>query len=134
MSTLNVLPLDTNRFVPDARFSQALENDLRLIYDAVGIHELEQTLRNKINDFQSQRGKHGYGYRALTAAIETKLYEYLEKQDLSAKAIESIIDKRVPSHTYIRKFKEGQNICINYMNTLAFFFGVKYLVNNFEFA
>lgn len=135
MSTSKVVPLNTKRFFSNVENQIDREGDLRLAYDAIGIHELENVLRSRIVEFQLQSGKggkHGYGYRALTAAIESALYKSLEKKGLDLEAIEKVIDKRVPSHTYIRNFKEGQNICINYMNTLAFFFDVKYLVNNFE--
>lgn len=132
-SSANVIAFGSNRFFSDSQVSGEMETDLRSVYDAIGIIELENVLREKIKHFQSQRGKHGYGYRALASAIEAAMYKHLAKQGLPLKTIENTIDKRTPSHTYIRKFREGQNICINYMNTLAFFFDVKYLVNNFEF-
>jgi len=132
MPNLSMVP-DHDNFFPQTKLSIDIEAGLRQQYDAIGIDELEQTLRDNIQEFRKQPGKHGQGYRALAAAIEVVLYDYLESNGVEPDVIENIIDKRVPSHTYIRNFKEGQSICINYMNTMAFFFGVKYLVNNFGF-
>jgi len=124
--------LHADRLSPKAQ--SAIKNYLTLQYDALDIHELEKVLRDNIKTFRDKPGKkHGTGYRALETAIEIAIYHYLENRKFLPDVIEKVIDKRVPSHTYIRNFNEGQSICINYMNTLAFFFGIKYLISNFEF-
>ena len=108
------------------------ESELRKYYDALGIDELEVCLKQAIAAYRS-RQKRGSGYRALEADIEQKLYQYLEGRGYAEIDIEKIVQKRVPKQSYIQKFCNGTNICINYMNTLAFFFDIKYLVNNFDF-
>lgn len=108
------------------------EQLLRQSYDALGIKELESKLKAAIGVYRSQK-KRGSGYRSLKADIERKLFLHLDRQGYSQDKIDEIMQKRVPKHSYIHKFYNGTSICINYMNTLAFFFDIQFLVTNFEF-
>ncbi len=132
MSTIiQEVSFDSSQFF--SGFSPQQEAILRKSYDAIGITELETKLREAIANYR-QGSRRGTGYRALEAAIEDALHRHLESQGCySQLEIEEALRVRVPSHTYIRNFSSGNNICINFMNTLAFFFNIKYIVNNFEF-
>ena len=113
--------------LPAFSISKSMEKELRKEFSCIGIKELEDTLRKNIDQYRKITKK---GYRSLSADIEEKIrtsFSKINKFDL-----EKILDERVPSHTYISEFHKGRNICINYMNSLAFFFNVSFLVNNFS--
>lgn len=104
-------------------------------YDAVGIKQLETVLREYIRDYLFPQNGVPRGLRKLEAAIEEHLLTTLEEKGVGDDEADLILKNRVPSYEYIRLFyKEGQNICINYMNTLAHFFGVRFIVSNYDFV
>lgn len=118
-----------NRFTsetPDIIITSSLEKELRKNFTCIGIKELEQTLRLKIDEYRKNTKK---GYRSISADIEEKIRK---KMGEGEEEIEKLLENRVPSHTYIGEFHKGRNICINYMNSIAYFFNVSYIVNNFN--
>lgn len=104
---------------------------LAKVYDCIGIQELEIILRNKITEYQANAPYKEKGYRTISALIEQKMVQFLKSVNVNEEEIYKIVKNRVPSSTYIADFHKGRNICINYMNSLAYLYDVKYLVHNF---
>jgi hypothetical protein len=104
---------------------------LAKVYDCIGIQELEIILRNKITEYQANAPYKEKGYRTISALIEQKMVQFLKSENVNEEEIYKIVKNRVPSSTYIADFHKGRNICINYMNSLAYLYDVKYLVHNF---
>lgn len=104
---------------------------LAKVYDCIGIQELEIILRNKITEYQANAPYKEKGYRTISALIEQKMVQFLKSENVNEEEIYEIVKNRVPSSTYIADFHKGRNICINYMNSLAYLYDVKYLVHNF---
>jgi hypothetical protein len=102
-------------------------------YDAIGIEQLEAVLRQHIHDYLFPRGLKPRSLRTLEADIGADLSLTPGARSLGLDEEERVLKRRVPSYEYIRRFyKERQSICINYMNTLAHFFRVRYVVTNFD--
>lgn len=80
---------------------------LRNEYDAIGIEELEIALRERMRQ------------------------DRLKK--ISLRTIEANIKRSggKVSKSYMANFANGQDVCIKTMNTLANYYGIKYLVTNF---
>lgn len=116
--------------VPAVDLSDDLSLRLRELFDAVGIAELESILRDRIGQYVEQGYR--YGFKSLSDAIEQKLIDHLKTQGHTKATIDHAVDTRVPSREWIRKFYTGSNICINYMNTLAFFFNVRFFAVNYD--
>ena len=121
---------DSTRYtkdIPSIDISENIEKELRKKFSCIGIKELESSLRKEIDLYRKRTKK---GYRRLSADIEEKIKESMK--NMNKFDMENILEERVPSHTYISEFHKGRNICINYMNSLAFFFNISFLVNNFS--
>jgi len=104
---------------------------LAAVYDCIGIQELEVVLRNKITEYQKNAPYKEKGYRTISALIEQKMVQFLKSENVGEEEIYNIVKDRVPSSTYIADFHKGRNICINYMNSLAYLYNIRYLVHNF---
>ena len=113
--------------IPSIDISDSIEKELRKNFSCIGIKELEDSLRKEIDLYRKRTKK---GYRRLSADIEEKIKDSIKNTNKFD--VEKILEERVPSHTYISEFHKGRNICINYMNSLAFFFNISFLVNNFS--
>lgn len=82
----------------------SLQDDYRT-YDATSIIELQSLLRKRLKDIQDKKVKG------------------------SLRAIGSQINV---SHTYLGKFRDGDNVCMNIMNRLANHFGYRYYLENYD--
>ena len=96
-----------------------------------GLADLENTLRQRIDLYRHNTKK---GYRRLSTDIEENLRKYLLDKNLTEQQITDLIKQNVPSHSYLCDFYKGRKICLNHLNSLAFFFEVKYIIFNFAIA
>jgi transcriptional regulator with XRE-family HTH domain len=80
-------------------------------FDAVGIDDLEQTLREQIKKY-------------LTT-------EFVETDRQVRGTYDRLAEGSGVSKSYINRFYHGKSICIKNMNRLAEFFGVSFVVTNF---
>lgn len=115
---------------PQARkFASSLEAIFNQYYDAVGIDKLESVLRQRITEYLIRPKK---SYQSMANDIRHSLIEKFEPL-LSEDEFKVFIKKRALSHTYIWKFhKKNESVCIVYLNTLANFLGVRFIVMNFD--